>query len=201
MGIRRRSSTDTNVNTMLKFIAVFVSIIFIVMIFGIGYVVMNSDKWPNPDTLVNQIVERLQSSQQINTTPTKSTIAIDIDTKPKFEFVSSTEYTMGDGNGSTIVKLVDWKGEKINTTCWELIQYPNKTIYVDWTIMTQDWTYGNYYMNFVVPTTLGIYDQEARCLVGNKNISLGKGFHVGNITNMVANDVNELKQDIMTMVT
>lgn len=120
------------------------------------------------------------------------------DRAPVLEFVSATEYTKGDGNGSTIVKLIDWRGDKINTTCYEKILFPDKSTYVDWTLMTQHWEYGNYYMNFVVPEPLGIYDQEVRCLVGSKNISIGKGFHVGNLTGVI--EANTKKVDIMSVM-
>ena len=123
-----------------------------------------------------------------------------LNTAPNLEFVSATEYTKGDGNGSTIIKLIDWRGEKINTTCWETILFPNKTMYVDWTIMTQHWEFGNYYMNFPVPEPLGIYDQEVRCIVSNKNISIGKGFHVGNISNIVEDKADMLRVDRMSVM-
>jgi hypothetical protein len=132
---------------------------------------------------------------------TNEKVSLIIDRRPLLQFVSETEYTFGDGNGSTIVKLTDFKGDRINTTCFEKILYPNKSTYVDWTLMTQHWEYGNYYMNFNLPDTIGIFDQEVRCLVGNKNLSLGKGFHMSNITKMVEKDVNELKQDVMVSVT
>lgn len=118
-------------------------------------------------------------------------------TQPNLEFVSATEYLLGDGSGATIIKLTDHKGDNINTTCWEKILYPDKSTYMDWAVMTQQWEYGNYYMDFAVPETLGIYDQEVRCLVGSKNVSLGKGFHVGNQTQMMQSKVDELKVDYM----
>jgi hypothetical protein len=111
--------------------------------------------------------------------------------------VSETEYSLKDGIGSTIIKLSDYKGDKINTTCWEKILYPDKSTYIDWSEMSQHLEYSNYYFNFDIPDIIGIYDQEVRCLVSSKNISLGKGFHVSNITNVI----DELKQDVMTVVT
>lgn len=123
------------------------------------------------------------------------------DTSPKLSFVSATEYTSGDGYGSTIIKLIDWRGNFINTTCYEEILYPNKSIYISWTLMTPHTEYSNYYMDFDVPEPLGIYDQEVRCEVSNRNISLGKGFHVGNISNIVKSEIDSLKRDIMVSVT
>jgi hypothetical protein len=71
--------------------------------------------------------------------------------------------------------------------------------------MTQQWEYGNYFSNFTLPTIVGIYDQEVRCLVNNKNISIGKGFHIGNLTNTIQKIVDtkatELENDQMSMVT
>jgi hypothetical protein len=131
----------------------------------------------------------------------KQTIVFNTNTKPNLEFVSATEYTKGDGNGSTIVKLTDWKGDKINTSCYEKILYPDKTTYIDWTLMTQQWIYGNYYMDFVIPEPLGVYDQEVNCYISGKNISIGKGFHVGNLSNIITSKTNELQVDDMSMVT
>jgi hypothetical protein len=123
----------------------------------------------------------------------------------EMSFVSQTEYTFSDTKGSTIIKLVGNNGEKINTTCYEEILYPDKSIYIAWSPMTQHWVYGNYYMDFSLPTIAGIYDQEVRCLVNNKNISIGKGFHMSNITNMIGTIVEDKiqnsQQDVMSMVT
>jgi len=172
--------------------------------FGMKYTSKISDNsvealWNTVDDLkvrVNSLTE--------NTTPKLSYSFSSLST-PTFEFVSSTEYTRGDGNGSTIIKLLDYKGNNINTTCYEKILYPDKSVYIDWSVMTQHWEYGNYYLNFAVPLTIGIYDQEVRCLVSNKNLSLGKGFHVGNLTDMIENKIDskidELHQDVMMSVT
>lgn len=132
---------------------------------------------------------------------TNEKVSLIIDRRPLLQFVSETEYTFGDGQGSTIVKLTDFKGDKINTTCYEKILYPDKSTYIDWTVMTQHWEYGNYYFNFNLPVIIGIYDQEVRCIVSNKNLSLGKGFHLSNITNTINTNVDSLKQDVMTSVT
>jgi hypothetical protein len=109
-------------------------------------------------------------------------ITLSLDRSPNLVFVSQTEYEIGDGTGSTIVKLTDYKADKIDTVCWEQIMYPNKSIYIDWLPMVQQLNYSNYYMDFPIPSVVGIYDQEVRCEVSNKNISIGKGFHVGNLT-------------------
>lgn len=116
--------------------------------------------------------------EQKNETQKKVQIKVP-NTEPNLMFVSATEYSQYDSIGGTIVKLLDFKNDKINTTCWEKILYPDKSTYMDWTQMNQQWEYGNYYINFSIPSIQGIYDQEVRCIVGNKNISLGKGFHVG----------------------
>jgi hypothetical protein len=102
--------------------------------------------------------------------------------QPNMVFVSETEYDFFDKNGSTIIKLTDWKGDFIPTTCWETILYPDKSTYLYWRNMTIQPEYNNYYLNWNVPQygePLGNYDQEVRCLVSNKNISLGKAFHLG----------------------
>ena len=170
-------------------------IVFIGLIATFAYLVNEqTESWPELNSVITL------ENKTINDV-TRPTIKIDTqDRSPKLSFVSATEYTKGDGNGSTIVKLIDWRGDKINTTCWETILYPDKTTYVDWTEMKQYWEYGNYYMNFVVPETLGIYDQEVRCYVSNKNISIGKGFHVGNLSGVVDSNIDELKVDRMTVM-
>jgi hypothetical protein len=100
-------------------------------------------------------------------------------TQPKMEFVSATEYNFFDNQGGTIMKLLDWLGNGISTNCYEQILYPNKTIYLDWTPMIYQSNYSNYYLNWNVPKTEGIFDQEVRCWISGKNYSIGKGFHVG----------------------
>lgn len=99
---------------------------------------------------------------------------------PNLEFVSGTEYTAYDDKGGTIVKLTDFLGNRINTTCYEIILNPDKSVFLDWVLMQQQWEYGNYFINFTTPNTEGIYDMEVRCFVSTKNISIGKGFHVSN---------------------
>ena len=180
---------------MLKALAL---LLFIAGIVSFAYFVNEQTQdWAD----INTIIVRENIITNNETQETKSTLRLNLqDQSPKIEFVSATEYTKGDGNGSTIVKLVDWRGDKINTTCWEKILYPDKTTFTEWTTMTQHWEYGNYYMNFVVPEPLGIYDQEVRCLVGSKNISIGKGFHVSNISNIVTSKIDELKVDHMTVM-
>lgn len=112
-------------------------------------------------------------------------------TQPRLEFVSATEYTIYDNQGGTIIKLLDWLGNNINTNCYEQILYPNKTIYLDWTVMAYQINYSNYYLNWNVPRTEGIFDQEVKCWISGKNYSIGKGFHVGesNLTSEYYNSV------------
>lgn len=113
------------------------------------------------------------------------------DRQPQISFVSSTEYLLDyDTLGGTIIKLTDWKGDFINTICYETILYPDKSTYLGWQSMIQQPEHGNYYINFTVPDFEGIYDMEIRCLVQNKNISVGKGFHVS--ANFVNSSFNEL---------
>jgi len=173
---------DENINYVIG-IAVIIVIVFAFGYFGIRY--------------VKDYVDNVFSSLVKNNTQNKPQLIINNDKNPVISFVSETEYSLKDGSGSTIIKLVDYKGDKINTTCWEKILYPDKTTYIDWSEMTSHMEYSNYYFNFNIPDIIGIYDQEVRCLVNNKNISLGKGFHVSNITNVI----DELKQDVMVVVT
>jgi len=131
----------------------------------------------------------------------KPQLVVSSNQEPVFQFVSATEYQIGDTNGSTIIKLADYRGDKINTTCWEKILYPDKSTYIEWSEMIWHSEYSNYYLNFDIPSVVGIYDQEVRCIVNNKNISLGKGFHVSNISNIIqTNIVNDLRDDMMVIV-
>jgi len=165
-------------------------LLFALLMTGLAYIITEETKTFIANNVTNETL--------ISPTSIAPKISIDLgDRAPSLEFVSATEYTKGDGTGSTIVKLIDWRGDKINTTCWEKILYPNKTTLIEWTDMTQHWEYGNYYMDFAVPEELGIYDQEVRCYVSNKNISIGKGFHVSNISNVVTENIDDLKVDNM----
>ena len=178
---------------MLK--AIFL-LLMIGILIGFGYYVNEQTKdWPS----LGMVLGTENYTEPIGNF-SKSILTLNMNQAPQFEFVSQTEYTQSDGNASTIVKLIDWKGDKINTTCWETVLYPDKTTYLGWTTMIQQWTYGNYYLTFNLPSQLGEYDQEVRCFVSSKNISIGKGFHVSNITPNVNTQIDSLKQDIMTVV-
>jgi len=111
----------------------------------------------------------------------------------KIEFVSATEYSFQDEKGMTIVKLSDNQGDWINTSCYETILNPDKSFYLNWTPMIPQPEYANYYLNFSVPRIEGIFDQEVFCEINNKNISLGKGFHVGN-SNILSNISNAIEE-------
>lgn len=100
------------------------------------------------------------------------------DREPVLSFVSGTEYSPNDEFGGTVVKLSDWKGDGINTDCYLSILFPDKSIYLNWTGMNYQSEYSNYYLDWTVPDIEGIYDMEVRCSYNNKNMSLGKGFHV-----------------------
>jgi hypothetical protein len=184
---------------MKIFKAIFL-LLMIGIVVGFGYYVNEQTKnWPSLGVVLGK--ENITINNNIKATiVAKPAIDLNSNQIPSLEFVSQTEYTQGDGNASTIVKLIDWKGDKINTSCWELVLYPDKTTLFDWTPMIQQWTYGNYYLTFPVPTALGEYDQEVRCYVSSKNISIGKGFHVSNISTNVNAKIDSLKQDVMTVI-
>jgi hypothetical protein len=169
--------------------------VFIVVL-GIGWYVFNVSGIELPKNFKFISFAPLQNATSSYVEKSSIIKLITPDTTPNLQFVSETEYQFGDGSGATIIKLTDHKGDKINTTCWEQILYPDKSVYVSWTSMIQQWEYGNYYMNFALPSSIiGIYDQEVRCLVSSKNVSLGKGFHLGNLTNVIDTKINTLKQD------
>lgn len=107
-------------------------------------------------------------------------------------FVSSTEYTSHDTNGSTIVKLRDSHNNFINTTCWETILYPDRSVYFPTTEMYQDLFYGEYFMNFEIPNITGVYSQEVVCVYKNKNISQAKAFHISVLGDRILSSTNSL---------
>lgn len=182
-----------------KLFTKFMVFIVFFMVVGAGYMVYdNSDMGVDFDEI--EFLKDVKLKEDVKNVSNKI-LQFNLNRDPKLSFVSATEYTKGDGTGSTIIKLVDWRGNWINTTCYEEILYPNKSIYISWTEMNQHPEYSNYYMDFAVPEPLGIYDQEVRCLVGNKNVSLGKGFHVSNISNVIESKIDSLRQDIMVSVT
>jgi len=126
----------------------------------------------------------------------------DVEDEATLTFISGTEYFLPrDSQGSTIVKLRDSKNNFINTSCFLVILYPNRTIYLSESEMLQDLTYGSYYLHWDVPDDrLGVYDQEVKCLVKNKNISSAKAFHVSNITNILIESNNNLNGTMKTIL-
>lgn len=118
----------------------------------------------------------------------------------EISFVSSTEYTSKDSNGSTIVKLRDSHNNFVNTTCWETILYPNRTIYLQTTEMNQDLGFGEYWINFEISDTTGVYSQEVMCLYKNKNISSAKAFHISALGDRILNSTNNIRNSINTIL-
>lgn len=120
------------------------------------------------------------------------------DENVRLDFISGTEYNLPrDHNGSTIVSLRDNNNNFINTTCWNTILYPDRSVYQPETQMSQDGFYGTYYQHWQIPDDkLGIFQQDVKCFVKNKNISEGKGFHVSNITNVILASTNSLNGTI-----
>lgn len=118
----------------------------------------------------------------------------DVDKGVKIEFISSTEYFLPkDQNGSTILKLRDNNNDFINTSCFLTILFPDRTVYLTETLMSQDFVYGEYFLNWEIPESqLGVYSQEVKCLIKNKNVSIAKSFHVSNITNILLASDNSL---------
>src|SRR3989338_4855490 len=120
----------------------------------------------------------------------------DVDDGVRMEFISSTEYVLGtptEHNGSTIVKLRNNNNDFINSSCFLTILFPDRAIYLSETLMSQDAVFGEYFLHWEIPESqLGVYSQEVKCLVKNKNVSSAKAFHVSNITNVLLASDNSL---------
>lgn len=181
------------------FNAVKVFCVFIIVV-GIGWYIFNVSgvELPKNFKFLSFVPSTMQNATSSYVEQSKIVQLVLPDRQPELIFVSSTEYIIGDSSGSTIIKLNDFRGDKINTTCWESILYPDKTVYIDWSVMTYQPEYGNYYFDFPMGSIIGTYDQEVKCLVSNKNISIGKGFHLGNETAVIESKVNALRQDQFT---
>jgi len=117
------------------------------------------------------------------------------------KWISGTEYVLPrDHNGSSIVTLRDNQNDFINTSCFLTILFPNRSIYLEETLMNQDTFYGAYFLHWLVPESLGVFDQNVKCRVLNKNISSAKSFHISNATNVLLASTNSLNQTLNTIL-
>ena len=61
-----------------------------------------------------------------------------------------------------VIRIENAFGTAINTSCVASILYPSKSVFMSNQTMIQS-PFGNYYVNFTAPSTLGIYETLARC--------------------------------------
>lgn len=115
-------------------------------------------------------------------------------------FVSGTEYSSGDTDGQTIITFRDFRNNFINTSCWETILYPNRSIYISETPMNQNVDFGTYYLDFGVGETIGNYQQDVKCLVNNRNVSNGKAYHVANLSRAIKTKILQAEVNIKDRV-
>ena len=84
-----------------------------------------------------------------------------------FYIVSNTEYWSGE-TGQVISRFVNFKGDPIAVTnCTTDILNPDgSTFFVTDELMTSSGVTGDYYYQFTVPDTEGIYDYSVTCRYG-----------------------------------
>ena len=103
--------------------------------------------------------------------------------------IGGTEYWSGE-EGLVAVRLLKVKFNKqeivTGATCTTDILYPNQTVFVNNTSMTE---YGNgiYHYNFTAPNTTGVYIYSVDCLKSSKNYYAMNTFHVSPWANQLKN--------------
>lgn len=109
----------------------------------------------------------------------------------KLNFISGTEYMQTEA-GSTIVRVTNQLGIPVTATgCNVTIWYPNKTLFVSNTPMTQGGTLGSWFNNWVAPSTSGNYEEYVNCSVSGRIIGAGSSFHVSDALTALYNTTQE----------
>jgi hypothetical protein len=80
-------------------------------------------------------------------------------------WVSHTEYIAGDSFGQAIIRVSDYKGRPLNASCNITLVSPSHTYIFTDSYMSPSIIYGNYYKQFTVPNTFGIYTEFVNCSV------------------------------------
>lgn len=98
---------------------------------------------------------------------------------PILNFVSGTEYKPGQ-EGQVIVEARYRNGTSaINSTnCFASVWYPDKSIFINNTMMNLSDSNGNAFINFTIPDTDGVYEYQSTCTVGFNDITASHSFHV-----------------------
>jgi hypothetical protein len=95
-------------------------------------------------------------------------------------YVGNTEYTQGTA-GKVSIRLVRGTGAlaeiETNAECYITITYPNASVFVNMSTMTELGD-GVYYYNFIVPTFIGIYPYYTNCNISDRKYFSLDTFHV-----------------------
>jgi len=106
-------------------------------------------------------------------------------------YIGETEYNLQEGVGKIVVRMTDVTGDPvINGTCTARIIYPNNTIYINNTPMTEVASVGGiyeglYFVDFNLSNVTGIYPYVVDCNKGGKDYFLMNTFHVKDIATEV----------------
>jgi len=109
-----------------------------------------------------------------------------IKVEPVISFVSGTEYISGE-SGQVIVRISNRDGQAImGLNCTSIVLYPNKTYFLFEKAMHSSLVAGNYYISFITPTTVGIYEETVTCTSGKGGkYTTSSSFHVSLAMNLV----------------
>lgn len=103
----------------------------------------------------------------------------------EMNMVSHTEYWSGE-TGMIAVRLVDSQGNPISVTnCTASILDPSNNYIIDTALMSSSTFPGNFYYNFTVPATEGVYQYSSTCnWAPNKQQTASSSFHVSPALNL-----------------
>jgi hypothetical protein len=94
------------------------------------------------------------------------------------KFVSGTEYQVGE-DGQTIVRLSDKNGiGVVADSCNVSIWYPNKTAWYTLEPMVSGGADGSWYLQWTTQNQIGVYEEYAECVKGDKSYGVSSSFHV-----------------------
>lgn len=106
------------------------------------------------------------------------------------QIVSDTEYSPSE-TGQLILRITDIRSRPLSALCFGSIAYPNKTLFITNQSMGASAFSGNYYYNFTVPSTYGIYEEYVECYVntsfGLAKATMSSSFHVSDIRDQLVN--------------
>jgi hypothetical protein len=111
--------------------------------------------------------------------------------------VSHTEYRYGE-DGQIVARLVDFQGAPVTVdNCTASIIYPDKTGFINNSLMADSSIDGDHYLNFTTPNgPEGIYEYQATCFytvgVNVRNQSVTNSFHLSNAFGTVEEQLDNL---------